>query len=85
VGYGIAPARLTGHDRPFRFFTRNQVRVPSHPVPTPVAVDIPLSGWPSTAIAPSGCYGTQKFIDRVDISPRQTAYQNWDDDVFEVG
>ena len=84
VGYGIAAARLTGHDRPFRFSTRRQVRVPSHPVPTPVAVDIPLSGWPSTALAPSGRYDAQKFIDRVDISPRQTVYQNWDDDVFEV-
>jgi hypothetical protein len=39
---------------------------------------------PSTAIAPSGRYDAQKFIDRVDVSPRQTAYQNWDDDVFEV-
>lgn len=84
VGYGIAPARLTGHGRPFRFFTRRQFRVPSHPVPTPVAVDIPPSGWPSTAIAPAGRYDAQKFIDRVDLPTRQTVYQNWDDDVFEV-
>jgi len=47
VGYGIAPAWLTGHDRPFQYFTRTQVRVPSHPASTLVAVDIPPTAWPS--------------------------------------
>jgi hypothetical protein len=72
VGYGIALARLIGHDRLFQYFIRTQVRVPSHPVPTPVAVDIPPSAWPSATIAPTGRYDALNLIDRVDVSPRQT-------------
>ncbi len=85
MGYGIAPARLIGHDRPFQYFIRTQVWVPSHPVPMPLAVDIPPSAWPSATIAPAGRYDALKLTDRVDVSTRKTVYQNWDDDVFEVG
>ena len=45
-------------------------------------VRIPQGRWPSVALAPSGRYDALKFIDNANT--RQSLYQDWDDDVFEV-
>ena len=40
-------------------------------------------GWSNEAVFPKGhAYDALKFIDNADT--RESVYQNWDDDVFEV-
>lgn len=81
IGYGTAAARLLGHNDPFRFFIASE-DIPPHLVATDMVIIIPESSWPSAALAPSGRYDALKFIDNADT--RQTGYDDWDDDVFEV-
>ncbi|MFC1935554.1 hypothetical protein ACFLX9_02155, partial [Chloroflexota bacterium] len=84
-GYGIAKAKLFGHNDPFTFFAVVE-RIPPHSVSTPVWVFIPSPGatpatWPTSA-GDSGRYDAQKFI--TDLRTSRTIYEDWDDDVFEV-
>lgn len=86
------PVPLPGHNEPFRFWTADSSgnyivdpagfhrEMPSHVVPTTVAIIIPPGPWPSEALAPPGRYDALKFVD-LEQTP---LYENWDDDVFEV-
>ncbi|MFC1935983.1 hypothetical protein ACFLX9_04460, partial [Chloroflexota bacterium] len=83
--YGIAKAKLFGHNDPFAFFAVVE-RIPPHSVSTPVWVFIPPPGttpatWPAAAGDP-GRYDARKSI--TDLRTNQTIYGDWDDDVFEV-
>ena len=84
-GYGIAKARLFGHNDPFASFAVVQ-RIPPHSISTPVWVFIPPPGttpatWPAAA-GDSGRYDARKFI--TDLRTSRNIYENWDDDVFQV-
>ena len=81
IGYGVAAARVFGHGDPLRFFIASE-SIPPHLVATDMLVRIPQGPWPSAALAPSGRYDALKFIDNA--ATRETVYQDWDDDVFEV-
>ncbi|MFQ5872332.1 MAG: hypothetical protein ACE5JL_00825 [Dehalococcoidia bacterium] len=76
------PAGLFAYGELFRFFIASQEDIPPHLVATDMVVLIPESPWPSEALAPAGRYDALKFIDNAET--RETVYQNWDDDVFEV-
>lgn len=80
IGYGTA-AHVLGHGDPFHFFTASE-EIPPHLVSTDMVVRIPQIPWPSAALAGPGQYDALKFIDNA--ATRESVYQDWDDDVFEV-